>query len=302
MPTPLNYKHLHYFWLIAHEGSIVRAAERLHLAPQTLSGQLTQFEESLGGLLFRRQGRKLVLTDLGRLVLHYADGMFELAQELRDALQGAAEHRPIELRVGVSASIHKLIAHRMIQPALTLGIPIQLSCMTSYPADLEQALQENRLDVAVVDAPSRTQGRGRLHSHELGASPISFFAAPPLAEALSTAFPGSLQEQPFLLSGADNPVNERVIAWLQNQGIRIRPVAWIDDSALLKVFARQGLGVFVAPTLIRDEVCRQYDVLEIGHTDQVTDHYYALTASTAIQHLAVRAICRLPSQDHRKNR
>ncbi len=127
----LNLKHLYYFWMISREGSIARASEVLDLAPQTLSGQLATFEASLDGLLFQRERRRLILTDLGRTVLGYADQIFALTGELNDTLRLAPSDRPLTLSAGVSASIHKLIAYYLLQPAMVLPRPVQLNCQTS---------------------------------------------------------------------------------------------------------------------------------------------------------------------------
>lgn len=175
----LNLRHLYYFWVISREGSIARASEVLQLAPQTLSGQLATFEASVGGRLFLRERRKLVLTDLGRLVLGYADDIFALTGELSDTLRLAPSDRPLRLSAGISASIHKLIAYYLIQPAMALGRQIQLDCRTGRTEDLALSLKRKELDVVLTDRMPDLDKHGPLTVHPLVGSSISLFAAPP---------------------------------------------------------------------------------------------------------------------------
>ncbi|BES73621.1 transcriptional activator NhaR [Marinobacter nanhaiticus D15-8W] len=292
MLDTLNFRHLYYFWVIAHEGSLAQASERLDLAPQTLSGQLASLEQAVGGLLFRRESRRLFLTDLGRTVLGYADEMFSVADELCQVVQSAPEDRPLKLVVGVSASIHKLIAYHLIEPALTLDRDVQLTCRTARIEDLLRDLARQQLDVLLTDRVPLTDAGARWHLHELGQSGISLFAAPALAQRLTPGYPASLNGQPFLANALDAPYLHQLTRWFSEQGVRLKVRAEIDDSALIKVFGRQGQGVFAAPTLIADEVCRQYEVACLGHVEGVTDHLYAITRTRQSTHPAVEAICR----------
>lgn len=288
----LNLRHLYYFWVISREGSIAKASELLELAPQTLSGQLATFEEALGGRLFSREHRKLVLTDLGQLVLAYATDIFALTGELSETLRLAPSDRPLRLAAGVSASIHKLIAYHLLQPALKLKRRIQLDCRTSRAEDLLLSLKRKELDVVLTDRmPQLAEATERFAVHSLSASTISLFAAPELAGALRENFPASLNHQPLLANATDAPYFQKLMNWLTLNNVRMDLVARVDDSALIKVFGREGLGVFAAPTVIREEVCRQYQVEEIAPVEAVTDQLYAITRSRRVAHEGVRAIC-----------
>lgn len=288
----LNLRHLYYFWMISREGSIARASEVLELAPQTLSGQLATFESSLGGLLFQRERRKLILTDLGHMVLGYADEIFALAGELNDTLSLAPSDRPLTLSAGVSASIHKLIAYYLLQPAMALSRPVQLNCQTGSPEDLLLRLKRKDLDVVLIDRIPSLDERGSFAVHALAGSTISLFASPHMAGRLREGFPGSLNGEPLLANATDAPYFEKLMNWFSLQGVRMNLVARIDDSALIKVFGRQGLGVFAAPTAIKEEVCRQYEVEQIASIDDVKDELFAITRGKNPAHEGVRAICR----------
>ena len=291
MSRRLNYRHLHHFWMVALEGSIARAAEALNLAPQTLSSQISTLEADLGTRLFERRGRRLIMTDSGRTVFQYADPMFRTAEELEAWLDEADTAPARKLRVGIVASIHKLFAYRVIAPALETSTPITLKCRTGTPEDLTGALARHELDVVITDRPPAGDEDFRWYLNPLSRSAISLFAEPMLAQRLAPGFPESLDGFPFLASALEAPYYQQLMQWFRDQGIRVHEAAEIDDSALIKVFGRTGLGVFAAPTLIRDEVCRQYQVEEIASIDAVRDQIYALHGMEGLRHPGIQAIC-----------
>ncbi|WP_344806577.1 LysR family transcriptional regulator [Allohahella marinimesophila] len=292
MPEQLNLRHLQYFWVISREGSIVKASEVLDLAPQTLSGQLATFEASLGARLFRRERRSLVLTDLGRMVYGYAEDIFATTAELTEALKLPSAERPISLSAGVSASIHKLIAYHLLQPAFALDRPVSLHCQTGRTADLMLGLKRQELDVVLTDRMPHLDDQTRLTVHPIMRSTISLFASPEMASRLRDNFPASLEGEPFLANATDAPYYDQLMNWFSVAGIRMRLVAQIDDSALIKVFGREGAGVFAAPTVISAEVCRQYEVEKIASIDEVSEELFAVTRGRTVLHEGVKAICR----------
>lgn len=301
MVDQLNLRHLHYFWVISREGSIARASEVLDLAPQTLSGQLATFEQAVGGQLFKRQHRRLILTDLGQLVQAYADDIFALTGELSEALKLPPTHRPLNLFAGISASIHKLIAYRLLQPAMKLGREVRLECRTGRAEDLLLSLKRGELDVVLTDRMPTAEPSERLAVHRLSSSTISLFAAPDMAAKLQPGFPQSLNRQPLLANATDAPYFHKLMNWLTLNNVRMELVARIDDSALIKVFGREGLGLFAAPTAIEEEVCRQYQVAVVASLEEVTDQLYAVTRSRKLTHAAVKAICEGPSQGSKES-
>ncbi|WP_227537981.1 LysR family transcriptional regulator [Marinobacter vulgaris] len=283
----LNLRHLYYFWVIAREGSIVRAAESLELTPQTLSGQLATFESVLGNALFRRANRALQLTDFGRTVFGYADDMFQTAQALTDVLQQPPENRPLSLSVGIAASIHKLIAYHLTAPALSLSREVRLSCRTGDTTELLKRLGQRELDIVLTDREPASGEASHFRSYRLASSSMSLFAAPELAAHLSVDFPASLDRQPFLATSLDAPYFSALMNWFSSQNIRVKVVAEVDDSALIKVFGREGLGYFAAPTAIHDEVCRQYQVVHVARIHEVRDTLYAVTRARGSHNSAV---------------
>jgi LysR family transcriptional activator of nhaA len=285
-----NYHHLLYFWVVARQGSIVRASQELNLAQPTISGQLRGLEEELGEKLFMRVGRSLALTETGRMVYRYADEIFTLGRELREALQGRVTDRPMRLTIGITDVLPKLVAYRLLEPALHLEEPVQLRCQEGKLEQLLAELAIYNLDVVLSDAPIGPFVKVRAFNHLLGECGISFFGAPALAATYRQQFPQSLQQAP-LLAPTDNTVLRRNLdQWFDAQGLHPTIVGEFEDSALLKVFGQQGIGLFTAPSVIEAEVKRQYNVEVIGRVDAVKERFYAITVNRKLRHQAVIAM------------
>ena len=286
----INYKHLHYFWVVAKQGGIARASERLHLTPQTISGQISLLEESLGEKLFTKVGRNLELTETGRLVLSYADEIFSLGGELEDALHNLPSDRPMVFKVGVAEVVPKTIAYRLLAPAMKLPNPVRIVCKENSLDDLLGELALHRIDMVIADGPIPSGLNVRGYNHFLGECGISFLAVPRLAKKLSKNFPQSLHGAPVLLPSEINVVQARLLSWLDGLHIYPRIVGEFDDSALMKVFGQAGSGVFIAPSAIADEVAKHYGVQIIGSTDEVREQFYAISVERRISHPAVVSI------------
>jgi len=286
----INYKHLHYFWVVAKTGGIARACERLNLTPQTISGQISLLEEALGEDLFTRVGRNLELTETGRLVLGYADEIFSLGNELEEMLSNLPNGRPLMFRVGVADVVPKSIAYRLLGPSLQLAEPVRIVCREGGIDKLLGELAVHRVDLVIADGPIPTSVNVRGFNHPLGDCSISFFATPALARKLGKGFPGNLAGAPLLLPGEMTVVRSRLVQWFDSLHIHPRIVGEFDDSALMKAFGQTGVGVFIAPTPIADEVRKQYGVVVIGETDAVREQFYAISVERKISHPAVAAI------------
>lgn len=286
----LNYHHLLYFWTVVREGSIAQASRHLLLAQPTITGQVRALENALGEKLFTRSGRNLVPTEVGRLVYRYANEIFSLGRELTDVLKGRPAGRPIRLVVGISDSLPKLIAYRLLEPALTLAEPIQIICYEDRPDRLMAELATFGLDLVLTDAPIGPSARVRAFSHLLGSCGVSFFAKPPLAAKYRRNFPASLDGAPVLLPLENAGVRRSLEQWFEAQGIRPRVVGEFQDSALLKVFGQAGVGVFAAPTAVEQDVRRHHSVSVVGRTEAVTERFYAISVERKLKHPAVVAI------------
>jgi LysR family transcriptional activator of nhaA len=284
----LNYHHLLYFWTVVREGGISRASKVLRLAQPTVSGQIKALENAFGEKLFQRQGRSLVLTDIGQVVFRYADEIFSLGRELQDTLKGRPVARPRRLVVGVSDSVEKRVAHRLLAPALELDEPVQLVVQEARPERLVAELAAHGLDLVLSDAPAPSPVRA--YSHLLGECGVGLFARPAVARKLAPGFPRSMEGVP-LLTGADGAALQRSLAhWFDTRGIRPRIAGEFQDSALMESFGEAGAGVFPAPEAVESEVRAAYRVERVGTLDGVRERYWALTVERKLKHPAVVAI------------
>lgn len=286
----LNYHHLLYFYTVAREGSVTRASEALRLAQPTLSGQIRKLEESLDEKLLVREGRSLVLTDVGRMVYRYADEIFSLGREMQDALRGRPSSRPARLLVGIADVVPKLVCHRLLEAALELEDPVQLVLHEGKTEDLMAALALQEYDMVLTDAPLGPHVRVRAFNHSLGDCGIGFFAAPRLARGLRPGFPQSLDGAPMLLPTPNTSLGHSLGRWLESIDVRPEVVAEIEDTALMKVFGQHGRGVFAAPIVVADEIRSMHGVQLVGRADEVREHFYAITVERRITHPAVAAI------------
>jgi len=293
----LNFKHLRYFWMVAKTGSIARAAEQLHLTPQSISGQLSEFSETLGAELFRRSGRNLELTDSGRRILSYAEEIFTIGDELLDVLHDQQATKTLHFRVGIADSVSKSVAYRLVEPALKLGEPVRLVCREGRLASLLAELAIHRLDMIIADRPMPGNLNVRGYSHLLGESGLTVFGTRRLARERSVNFPAMLDNAPFLLPGEDAAIRPKLIQWLEANNLRPHIVGEFDDSALVKAFGQAGAGLFVAPTAIVDHVCEQYKVVELGRIDAVVEQLYAITTERRLTHPAIVAISKVARED-----
>jgi LysR family transcriptional regulator, transcriptional activator of nhaA len=286
----LNYHHLLYFWTVAKQGGLAKAAENLRLSPSTISTQIGRLEESLGHKLFERQGRKLVMTDAGQVVYRYADEIFLLGREIFDSLREQPAKRPLKVHVGIAEVIPKLLAKKFLMPVLQLSDDVQLICHEGRSDRLLAELSIHNLDVVLTDSPVGSLAKVRAYSHLLGESGIMLFAAEPLASKYRRNFPASLKTAPFLLPAVGTALRGQLTNWFDTHELRPHIVGEFEDSALLKVFGQQGLGVFASPVVIRSEVKKQYGVREIGVIEGQTEQFYAISVEKKLKHPAVVAI------------
>jgi len=280
----LNYNHLLYFWTVAREGSITKATKTLHLTPQTISGQLKLLEEAVGEQLFDRVGRGLVLTDTGHLVLHYADEIFSLGQELSVRVKSGELGLPTTLKVGLTSSLPKLIGMRILQPS-TEGQPqIRLTCREGSLDSLLGDLAIHQLDLIISDSPLPAGMNVKAYSHKLGDSNLAFFVQRAQARRYRGNFPACLDGSPLLFPTSSSPIRRALEDWFQQQDISPRMIAEFDDSAMMKAFGEAGVGVFPSPGVISAEIESMYKCRQIGQTNAVKESYYAISPERKLKH------------------
>lgn len=285
----LNYHHLRYFWAVAREGTVASAAALLRRSQPTISAQIHELEESLGEKLFMRAGRRLLLTDMGRQVFRYAEDIYSLGKELMDSVKGRPTGRPLRLVVGISDALPKLMARRLLEPALRLPEPVRLVCVEDRPERLLADLALHELDVVLSDSPATPNVNVRVFNHLLGECGVTFFGARRHA-ALRRGFPRSLNGAPLLVPTKNTTLRRNLDEWFEALDVRPLIVGEFQDSALLKVFGQTGEGVFAAPSAIEREVTKQFRTPVIGRTKKLRERFYAISVERKIQHPAVVAI------------
>ena len=286
----LNYKHLHYFVSVAREGGIIRAAERLHLAPQTLSVQIAQLEERTGVLLFNRTGRRMELTTTGKLALSYAEEIFQTGAELEEILRHGGEEAFVTFRVGISDVVPKFVAYRLLAPVLDQAEAVRLVCQEDRLERLLAEMAIHRLDMVLADRPMPPGTKIKGYSHPLGESPVALMAAPALARRLRGPFPHCLEGEPLLLPGKDSALGGALPRWLERQGIAMRIVGEFDDSALMKAFGEGGAGIFPSATASLPDVVAHYQVEQIGVIEEIRERYFLISPERRLTHPAAQVV------------
>ena len=288
--SSLNFKHLRYFWAVAANGTIARASEILHVTPQTISGQLRELEEQMNAKLFQKSGRNLVLTETGRLVFSYADEMFRLSDELQDVMEGRTPGTALTLTVGVAMVVPKLLAYRVLEPVLQMDESVRLVCQEASLAELLADLSIHKVDLVLADAPMSPALNIRAYNHLLGESGLSFFTVKNKARKYAAGFPDSLNGAPMLMPTSSSALRRSLEQWFERQGIKPVIVAEFEDRALMKAFGEADAGIFTSPTTVEEDVVAKYGVRVIGRTEDIKEHFYAISAERRIKHPAVSAI------------
>jgi len=289
----LNYHHLLYFWTVAREGGLAPAAKRLSLSPQAISSQVKVLEEALGEPLFEKHGRRLVPTEMGKVVLGYADDIFSLGRELVDTVRGRIEWtggtRAHKLNVGVAQVVPKLICWRLLEPIFKQRDTLQftVNCREDSPSRLVADLAAHHLDVVLTDAPVPPDTSLKVFNHLLGECGVAVFGAPALAKRHKKGFPQSLHGAPMLLPTAGTTLRRSLDLVFDELGVRPSIVGEFEDSALMKAFGREGFGLFVGPLAIAEPIESQYECQQVGELAGVRERFYAVTLQRKLQHPAV---------------
>lgn len=286
----LNYHHLRYFWTVAKEGGLTKAAAKLHVSQPTLSAQIQALEGVLGEKLFRRAGRNLALTDTGQHVLGFAEDIFLLGQDLMSSVKQRPTARALRLYLGVADALPKLVTCRIIEPVFQLPQPVQISCWETGVSGMLAELAAYRMDLVLADEPASSGAPPNVINHLLGESDVTFCALPALATKLRRGFPKSLNGAPALLPMANTGLRRSLEKWFQTRGVRPRLVGEFEDAAFVTILALQGLGFISVPTVVAKEVVQRYGLALIGRSRECQQQFYAITAERKLTHPAVVAI------------
>ena len=286
----LNYHHLYYFWTVVRTGGISKACEELRLAPPTVSSQLRDLEDHLGEKLLQRSGRRLVPTEMGQRVYRQAEEIFSIGREIMDTVKHRPTRRPMRLAVGIDDVLPKIVAYRIIEPALRLKVPVQLWCREGTLERLAAGLAAHEFDVVLSDAPVTPTMSVQVYSHRLGTTGVVWMGVKHLAKMYARGFPKSLDGAPILLPTDDTAIRLRIDQWFASLGVRPRVVGEFEDYALLRSFGQGGTGVFPVPAILEGEYHRDGKMRRIGVAPGIVEHFYAISAEEKVRHPGVVAI------------
>lgn len=286
----LNYRHLHYFWVVTKEGGFARAAERLDMAVQTISAQVRELEKALGHQLLKPAGRGVALTEAGHAAFARAEEIFQLGQHLPDEVRAAASGKVARIAVGLSDGISKLAAHALLEPIL--GQPhLRLVC---HDGEFEQLLGElalHHLDLVLAGQGAPRNPNLRLTSDRLVDAPVDWHGPGALVgPSECERFPQCLNDLPVLLPTGHSALRQTLDHWFDTQGLRPRIVGEFEDSALLAVFAARGLGVFPASRLGADDIGLMHGLRWLGSSPEVKEEIHAIRSRRGQHHPLVQQV------------
>lgn len=293
MSQNFSYRHLYYFWVVAKEGGITRAADRLGMAVQTVSAQVRELERSLGHSLLKPAGRGLALTEAGTAAMRQADLIFQLGEQLPGVVQEAISAPSVRLGVGISDGLPKLVVRHLLEPVMSEP-RLRLLCHDGEFDDLLGELALHRLDIVFADRPAPVNPNLLLYTHAMGSSPIGWYATPELHRQAAAGFPQSLGSVPLLLPTGHTAVRARLNDWFDRHGIRPDVAGEFEDSALLKTFGASGMGVFPAAGLVHDELTQRDQLLRIGNCEGVDEQFFAITSEKRVQHRLLERLLQPP--------
>ncbi|QWD90255.1 LysR family transcriptional regulator [Polynucleobacter sp. MWH-Braz-FAM2G] len=289
MTHSYNYRHLYYFWVVAKEGSMSKAADRLNMAIQTISSQVHELEKSLGYMLFKPAGRGITLTESGFAALEIADQIFSIGEKLPEAVRDAAKSPKMKLTIGVSDGLPKLVTRQLLEPILKHK-DVQLIAHEGEFDDLLADLALHRLDIILADRPAPSNKNLHVYSEELTKTMVAWYAPKQLIKKAKGKFPQCLNELPILMPTSHSTVRQLIDQWLVKHDITPNIVGEFEDSALLKTFAASGLGIFPAGKLIENDLKVTYGIELMGVCDGIYEYFYAIRHDKKIQHPLVQAI------------
>jgi LysR family transcriptional activator of nhaA len=289
MSAALNYRHLYYFWVVAKEGGMARAAARLDMAVQTVSAQVRLLEQALGHSLFKPAGRGIVLTEAGIAAMTHADQIFQLGEQLPAAVHEAATGQGLRLAVGISDSMPKLVVRHLLQPAVE-DSRVRLLCHEDEFDRLLADLALHRLDAVLSDRAAPPNPNLRLYSHALGEAPMAWFAPAAMAKKCKKPFPACLADLPVLLPTGHAAVRPRLDQWFERKEIRPRVAGEFEDSALLAAFGRSGMGAFPSSRWSNAELLKDPGLKLLGETPEVVEYFHLISAERKVQHPLVQRL------------
>lgn len=281
----MNYRHLEYFRAVAHEGHLTRAAEKLNLSQSALSAQIRTFEERLGHDLFERKGRQLVLTEAGRIALDYADRIFGTGDELLATLARAGETEP-PFRVGAISTLSRNFQLRFLKPVLARG-SVQIVLKSGSPSRLLDELQALALDVVLTTDPPPGGASADFVAHRLSEQPVAIHAVPDRLQHGSLA--ALLEAEPVIVP-TESSIRTGFDALVARLGVRPRVAAEVDDMAMVRLLAREGAALAIAPSVVFADEIAAGRIAAAPFDLDIAETFYAITVDRSFPHPLLREV------------
>ena len=269
-----NFHHLHYFWAVAHEENLTRAAQKLHVSQSAVSMQIQKLEADLGHALFERRGKQLLLTEAGRIALDHADAIFARGDDLESALQNRGTQRRV-LRVGSLATLSRNFQLGFLRPLFTHR-DVQIVIRSGAFAELLRGLEAHLIDVLLANTAPPRDAATPWVAHEIAEQPVSL-VGPPTKSRRRRSLKEILSSEPLVLPAADSSIRASFDALVNRMGIRPRIAAEVDDMAMLRLLARERIGLAVVPSIVvRDELASRV-LVELAPLPQLKETFFAIT-------------------------
>lgn len=284
----LNYNHLRYFWAVAHEGNLTRAAARLHVAQSAVSVQIRQLEDQLGHQLFERRGRRLELTEAGRIALDHADAIFEAGAELEGILQARATSARQVLRVGSLATLSRNFQLAFLAPMLGRA-DVELVIRSGGFDDLLRQLEVHRIDMVLANAAPPRDAATPWVAHVIAEQPIAL-VGPPAQREPERSLETLLAEEPLVLPSVPSSIRTGFDAMVDRMGIRPTIAAEVDDMAMLRLVAREHAGLAVLPSIVVQDELDSGVLVEVAHLPGLTETFHAITLARRFPNPLVREL------------
>lgn len=287
----LNYHHLYYFWNVARRGSISEVCKDLRLSQPTISAQLKALEDALGEQLFVREGRRLNLTDSGRLAFRYAEDIFALGNELLDAVEGGSTSKQEMLRVGIADVLPKFMAFQLLRPVLEMKNAPRVVCHEDKPERLLSLLATHEVDMILSDSPSPGSIKVKAFNHFLGESQVSVMGTESLCKASRKDFPDILNGSPVILPLPNAAVRKELERWFESRELTPRVIGELEDRALMEIFAQAGTGFIFVPQAVEEHVRKNFGLRVLGRIEEVSEEFYLISVERKVRQPSVIAIC-----------
>ena len=285
----LNYNHLRYFWAVAHEGNLTRAAQSLHVSQSALSIQIQKLEAQLGHALFERRGRQLVLTEAGQIALDHADAIFATGDELEGTLKARGDPVLRVVRVGALSTLSRNFQIGFLRPLLHVD-NVEVIISSGRLGDLLERLEAHQLDVVLVNAPPTRDAATPFISHQIADQPVSLVGTPRRLNGQTRAVETLLGGNPLVLPTGESNIRTGFDALAARLGVRPKVVAEVDDMAMLRVLAREDIGLAVVPPIVVKDELESGRLIEAAQLPSLRETFYAVTLSRRFPNPLLRTL------------